>query len=122
MTFSGDERFSHCLKVFIPLVQQICRQERFQPHPRQRKILRAHQRQTVTGVVVNEKPNISRKDFDALKALLTNCVRLGPSTQNLNQHDNFSAHLQGRIAHVTQLNRRRGEFLLKLYRRIDWKK
>jgi RNA-directed DNA polymerase len=122
LTFSGDERFARSLKVFIPLVRQICREERFQLHPRKRRILRAHQRQAVAGVVVNTKTNVSRKDYDQLKAILVNCVRFGPSTQNRERHPNFSAQLQGRIAHVMQLNRRRGEQLSALYRRIDWKK
>lgn len=122
LTFSGDERFARSLKVFIPLIRQICRQERFQVHPQKRKVLRSHQRQAVAGVVVNTKTNVSRKEYDLLKAILTNCVRRGPSTQNHTQHPNFSAHLQGRIAHVLQLNRPRGERLMKLYRRIDWKK
>jgi hypothetical protein len=122
LTFSGDDRFARSLRTFIPLVRQICRQERFQLHPRKRKVLRQHQRQSVAGVVVNAMPNIARRDYDELKAILTNCVRLGPSTQNHQQHDNFAAHLQGRIAHVLQLNRRRGEKLQALYRRIDWRK
>ena len=122
LTFSGNERFANSLRTFIPLVKQICRLERFRLHPNKRKVLRRHQRQLIAGVVVNAKPNIARDNFDRLKAILTNCVRLGPSTQNHEQRDNFSAHLQGCIAHVLQLNRRRGEKLLALYQRIDWNK
>ncbi len=122
LTFSGDERFARSLKVFLPLVTQICRQERFWLHPGKRRVLRAHQRQQVTGVVVNQRPNISRKDYDGLKALLNNCLRYGPAGQNRDQHANFAAHLQGRIAHVMQLNRIRGEKLTALYARIDWRR
>jgi len=122
LTFSGDERFARSLKVFLPLVTQICRQERFRLHPGKRRVLRAHQRQQVTGVVVNQRPNISRKDYDGLKALLNNCLRHGPASQNRDQHANFAAHLQGRIAHVMQLNRIRGEKLTALYARIDWRR
>ncbi|MFO0918493.1 MAG: reverse transcriptase family protein [Planctomycetaceae bacterium] len=122
LTFSGDERFARSLKVFIPLVAQICRQERFRLHPGKRRILRAHQRQQVTGVVVNRHPNVRRRDFDQLKAVLTNCLRHGPAGQNREQHENFAAHLQGRIAHVMQLNRVRGEKLANIYARIDWQK
>lgn len=122
LTFSGDERFGRSLRVFIPLVAQICRQERFRPHPKKRRVLRAHQRQRVTGVIVNATPNVARKDYDRLKAILTNCIRGGPSTQNREQHEQFAAHLLGRIAHVRQLNRRRGDKLAALYAQIDWGK
>lgn len=122
LTFSGDEKFGRSLKTFVPLVRQICRQERFRLHPQKRKVLRTHQRQSVAGVIVNTKLNGSRAEFDQLKAMLTNCIRLGPSTQNRAQHPSFSAHLQGRIAHAMQLNRVRGERLMSLYRKIDWTK
>jgi hypothetical protein len=122
LTFSGDERFSHSLRTFIQLVRQICRQERFQLHPQKRRILRRHQRQIVAGVVVNDHANVSRRSYDELKAVLTNCRRLGPASQNRGRHPNFAAHLHGRIAHVLQLNRRRGEKLLAIYAKIDWTK
>jgi hypothetical protein len=120
LTFSGDERFLRSLAVFLPLVSQIVRSERFVINRKKRKVIRNSQRQTVTGVVVNSRPNVARRDFDALKAILTNCVRRGPSTQNHNRHEHFAAHLLGRISHVRQLNRVRGEKLLALFRQIDW--
>ncbi len=47
------------------------------------RVMRAHQRQRVTGVVVNEQPNISRADFDSLKALLHHRCRLRGLTSRL---------------------------------------
>jgi hypothetical protein len=120
LTFSGSHRFGGALRDFIPLVGEIINSERFRANRRKRKIVRDSQRQTVTGVVVNAKPNISRSEFDRLKAILFNCVKHGPSTQNHDGHENFAAHLRGRIAHVRHLNRARGEKLLALFGRIDW--
>ena len=37
------------------------------------RVMRAHEQQRVTGVVVNRKPNVSRAEFDSLKALLHRC-------------------------------------------------
>lgn len=120
LTFSGSGRFLKSLPVFIPLVHQIVRSERFRVHSGKQRVLRNSQRQVVTGVVVNEKPNVSRKEYDALKAIVTNCLRHGPSSQNREGHDNFAAHLAGRIAHVSQLNPSRGERLRVLYEKVDW--
>ena len=103
LTFSGDEQFLRSLAVFLPLVSQIARAERFQLNTRKRRIIRNSQRQTVTGVVVNSRPNVSRRDYDTIKAILTNCVRRGPSTQNHDRHEKFAAHLLGRITHVAML-------------------
>ncbi len=120
LTFSGGEQFSRSLAVFLPLVGKIVRAERFILNKAKRKIIRNSQRQTVTGVVVNTRTNVSRRDFDALKATLTNCVRRGPSTQNHARHENFAAHLLGRVAHIAQLNPARGARLRELYALIDW--
>lgn len=120
LTFSGPEIFLRRLRVFIPLATKIIQSERFTVNRAKRKVIRNNQRQTVTGVVVNERVNVSRVEFDRLKAILTNCQRHGAISQNHNGVEDFAAHLRGRIAHVTHLNPRRGERLLQLYRHVDW--
>uniref|UniRef100_A0A7C2JZL9 RNA-directed DNA polymerase n=1 Tax=Schlesneria paludicola TaxID=360056 RepID=A0A7C2JZL9_9PLAN len=120
LTFSGDDALDPKLRVLIQLIEQVVRDERFHSHRKKRRVLRRHQRQVVTGVVVNDKPNVSRRDFDQLKAVLHNCVQFGPASQNREGHAHFAAHLRGRIAHVQQLNPSRGAKLLAVYGQIDW--
>lgn len=122
LTFSGPAEFSHGFRTLIPLVEQIIKQERFALNAAKRQVLRSHQRLTVTGVVVNEKPNIARSEYDRLKAILTNCLRFGPSTQNRDQVEDFYSHLRGRIAYVSMLNAARGQTLGEVFARIDWTK
>ncbi|WP_417391355.1 reverse transcriptase family protein [Gimesia sp.] len=120
LTFSGSEAFLRSLQVFLPLVNQIIRSERFQVNQMKRRVLRDNQQQKVTGVVVNEHANVPRKEFDLLKAILTNCIRQGPGTQNRENHPDFASHLRGRVAYVQQLNPNRGQRLLQLYEQIRW--
>jgi len=120
LTFSGPGMSIPALNEFIPLTNKIIADERFFVNKKKRKIIRNSQRQCVTGVVVNEKVNVSRQDYDLLKAILHNCIKLGPQTQNRDDHPNFSDHLRGRIAHVTQLNPAKGTKLLKIYDQIRW--
>jgi len=120
LTFSGPEAFLRSLRTFIPLVNQIIRAERFQVNQSKRRVIRNNQRQTVTGVVVNEHTNVSRKEFDRIKAILTNCIRQGPETQNREQHPDFANHLRGKIAYIQQLNPNRGQRLLQLFEQIRW--
>jgi len=122
ITFSGPDRFIGSLRTFIPLVQQIIRNERFRVNAKKRHVVRDNQRMIVTGVVVNERTNVARPDYDRLKAILTNCIRKGPSTQNNDRHEDFPAHLRGRIAHVSHLNAERGRKLLSLFEQIDWRR
>lgn len=118
ITISGDETFATGLRTFIPLVQQVIRQERFCVHPKKRKIVRRCRRQTVAGVVVNSRPNVRRDEYDRLKAILHNAKRTGLQSQNRDGHPDFAAHLRGRIAHVAMLNPQRGEKLLAIFETI----
>lgn len=120
LTFSGLGKSIPALKDIIPLVTKIIRNERFAVNFDKRKVFRNNQQQNVTGVVVNQRPNVSRQEFDRLKAILHNSVKHGPASQNREQLENFDAHLLGRIAHVTQLNAQRGQKLLELYQQIEW--
>lgn len=120
LTFSGDHRFLKQLQRFIPLCEQVVLECRFHTNKAKRRVLRQSNRQTVTGVVVNERPNCSRKDFDQLKAVLHNCLRTGAAAQNRAGHEDFQAHLRGRVAHFRHLNPARGERLLKMFNSISW--
>ena len=120
LTFSGSERLLAGLKTFIPLVTKVIRHEQFVLNLAKRKVIRNNQRQQVTGVVVNEKTNVSRKSFDQLKATLHNCIQKGAAGQNHHDHPDFSAHLRGRIAHVKQLNKNKGKKLEQMFQQIHW--
>jgi hypothetical protein len=82
--------------------------------------MRRNRQQRVTGIVVNEKPNIPRRDYDQLKAILHNCIKQGPESQNREQHPDFKGHLQGRVAYVTQIAPERGTKLKAMFDRISW--
>ena len=120
LTLSGNDDFRYALRCVIPLTEQIVRSERFRLNHRKRKVIRRGHRQLVTGVVVNAKVNIRRDEFDKLKAILTNCVKLGPTSQNRDSHEDFAAHLRGRIAFVRQLNPARATKLQRLFDQIRW--
>lgn len=122
LTLSGSDDFRYALRCVIPLTEQIVRSERFRLNHHKRKVIRRGHRQVVTGVVVNAKTNIPRDEFDRLKAILHNCVKLGPSSQNRDGLPDFAAHLRGRIAFVRQLNPARAEKLRRLFERIDWRR
>lgn len=120
LIFSGDARFLSTLSRFRVGVLAIVHNEGFEIRNRKTLVMKHDQRQTVTGLVVNERPNISRRDFDRLKAILTNCKHHGPASQNREQHANFQAHLQGRVAHVASVNPVRGKRLRHLFNAITW--
>ena len=118
LAFSTDkQRDWHFLE---PLVGSICLEEGFTLNYRKSLRRLSHQRQKLTGVIVNKQPNIDRRYYDELKAILTNCIRTGADRQNRNNISHFEQHLLGRILYVDQLNPHKGAKLKHLYEQIDF--
>ena len=102
-----------------PLIGSICLEEGVALNYRKTRIKKAHQKQRLVGIVVNQKTNVDRKYFDNLKAILTNCVRHGLESQNSRGHPHFRAHLLGKIQYVKSLNPQKGLKLERLFHSID---
>jgi hypothetical protein len=120
LAFSGGACFRREAMTFAALVALIAYEEGFHINHRKTRLMTQSQCQRLTGIVVNCRPNIERKDFDQLKAILTNCIRKGPSSQNRIGVEDFRSHLTGKIAYVKRLNPGRGEKLEKLFAQITW--
>lgn len=67
-------------------VGAILLEEGFTPNYRKTRQMHPSQRQHLTGLTLNQKPNLSRTVYDELKAILTNCLRQGPESQNRHSH------------------------------------
>lgn len=122
LTFSGGANLARSAKRFETLVAVIAHEEGFSLNHRKTRLMRASVRQHVTGVVVNALPNIRRDRFDRLKAILTNCVRHGPASQNREGIADFRAHLAGKVAYVASVHPARGEKLSAIFRQITWER
>jgi len=120
LTFSGDVALAQVFRRFHIQVTAIAHEEGFRVNTRKTRLMSAGTRQSVTGIVVNRGMNVARADHDLLKAVLTNCVRHGPVSQNREGRQDFRAHLAGRIAHLRSINPVRGQRLQALFERIAW--
>jgi hypothetical protein len=120
LTFSGGVDLARRAGRLLTAVRDIVRQEGFRVNPDKTRVRRRHQRQQVTGIVVNAGTNMPRPDLDRLRAVLHDCAVHGPRAANRAGHPDFRAHLLGRIAWAGQLNPRRGERLRAMFDRIDW--
>jgi RNA-directed DNA polymerase len=76
--------------------------------------------QRITGIVVNDHVNVPRTAYDELKAILYNCRKNGPETQNRAGLRDFRAHLEGRVAWLEQINTLRGQRLRRIFDEIRW--
>lgn len=120
LAISGGEPLRRRVGAITSLLSAIAREQKFDINHRKTRVMHRSDRQRLTGVVVNEKPNVSRAEFDQLKAVLHNCVVHGPQSQNRMGHPNFREHLRGRVSYVAGLNGARGERLRLAFEEIDW--
>lgn len=120
ITFSGDAAFTRSLPRLPAVLAGILRDEGFALNATKTRIMPSYARQRVTGIIVNAHCNVPRRCFDELKAILHNCLRFGPVSQNRAAHPDFRAHLDGRITWVEQINPTRGAKLRRMFERVDW--
>jgi RNA-directed DNA polymerase len=102
------------------LTSQIAHDEGFTIHPDKTRVRRAHQRQQLTGLVVNSWPAVPREEYDNLRALLHNCIIAGVAEQNRNDHNDFRAHVYERIARIGETNETRRAKLLSMASQVNW--
>ena len=122
LAFSGGEGFNRVVERFSTHAAAIALQEGFSVNHRKTRIMRPGVRQHLAGIVVNQKVGLRRRDLELLEAILTNCVRFGPASQNRAALPDFRAHLEGRIGFVEMINRAKGQRLRGLLERIKWER
>ncbi len=115
LTFSGDHprRVGRLLKS----VRAILADEGLTEHPTKTRIMRKSNRQEVTGVTVNRKPSLSRKEVRELRAILHNAARFGLKSQNRENRPCFENHLRGKVAYAAMVDPSKAEALWKAFRR-----
>ena len=120
LLFSGGADFARQARRFEVVVGAILIEEGFRPNHHKTRVLRQGHQQHAAGLVLNEKPNIDRREFDRLKAILTNCARHGPASQNRENHPEFAAHLQGKLAWVRFIHPGKEAKLRAIFERVEW--
>jgi len=119
LAFSGDFSQGSINRLCV-LVAQIVKDEGFCVNELKTKIMKKGGRQQLTGLMLNQHVNYPRDKYDKLKAILFNCVRFGAESQNRAGHQDFKAHLQGKISYVKSVNPKRAVRLQKLFDKIIW--
>jgi RNA-directed DNA polymerase len=120
LTFSGSRILIMRRALVEQAVGRIAAEEGFTVNAAKSRLQPQASRQTVCGVVVNSRPNLARGEYEQLKAILHNCARFGPSSQNRERLPDFEAHLRGRVSWASSLNPDRGLKLRRQLQAIDW--
>jgi len=108
------------LPKFKKTIDKIIRQSGFNPKERKTEFLRQGERQTVTGLVVNEKPNVPKEYRRKLREQLHRLQTKGPETFPTLPVRKLKASLRSKIAFVQSVNPQAGQKLLIQFNSIPW--
>ena len=120
LVFSGGRELARCSNRLQIFVAAIAHHEGFEIRRRKTRVMNQNSSQQIAGVLLNEHPNIPRVEYDRMRAVLHNCLKHGPETQNRSNHPRFRDHLLGRIAYWSTICPHRAQKLKTMFDRIRW--
>jgi retron-type reverse transcriptase len=112
LTFSGDDSLEGRVGYLLARVRHIAQDEGFRVNEAKTRVLRRHRAQTVTGLVVNDRPGVPRAEVRRIRAILHQARSDGLDRQNREGIPNFRAWLRGKIAFVAMARPELGAHLL----------
>jgi retron-type reverse transcriptase len=113
LTFSAPKSNEAGVAMLLARVRHIAVDEGFAMQEKKGRVQRASGRQTVTGIVVNERPSLPREEIRALRAILHNARKTGLAAQNKEHRPHFEAWLRGKLAYLCMIDRARGSAMLR---------
>jgi retron-type reverse transcriptase len=111
LTFSTRGEPAQQTAWILARLRHIAQEESFTLNEKKTRVQRPCAQQSVTGIVVNKRPNIPRATLRRLRAILHRAKTEGLAAQNREHHPHFSAWLRGMIAYVQMVNPDRGRKL-----------
>ncbi len=100
LTFSGGADLNGRVGYLMARVRHIAADEGFAVNEKKSRVLRRNAAQRVTGLVVNDRPGVARKEVRRLRAILHRARTEGLEKQNREDRKDFLAWLRGKIAYV----------------------
>jgi retron-type reverse transcriptase len=115
LTFSGPAELESRIGYLLARVRHIAEDEGFAVNDKKTRILRPTTAQKVTGLVVNQKPAVPRRERRRLRALLHRARHEGLDRQQRSARPNFRAYLEGKLAYLRMVHPELGAKLLAQY-------
>lgn len=107
LTFSKNGSDTRDVNRILWQARQIMENEGFTVHPDKVKVMRKGARQEVTGVIVNEKPNIPREKLKQFRAVLHRLETQGPEAVQFGKGQVYEV-IQGFANYVLMVNPQKG--------------
>ncbi|HKB37372.1 MAG TPA: reverse transcriptase family protein, partial [Gemmataceae bacterium] len=100
LSFSGGEEMLERIGYLMTKVRLIVTEEGFTVNEKKTRVQRRSGAQLVTGLVVNDRPGVVRREVRRLRAILHRARTEGLDRQNREGRENFLAWLHGKIGYV----------------------
>ncbi|HWS85583.1 MAG TPA: reverse transcriptase family protein [Pyrinomonadaceae bacterium] len=118
LSFSASGESLRHLRGLLERVKAVVEHEGFRVHPDKTRVLRRSRQQEVTGVVVNSRPNVSRRELKRFRATLYQIEKDGPAGKSWGRSPDVIASLQGYANFVYMVNPARGAELQRRVRAV----
>lgn len=117
-SFSASGETGKQVGYLLSRIRHISQEEGFRVKESKTRILRRNQQQSVTGIVVNDKPSTPRETRRRLRAILHAAKKTGLAAQNRANHTNFTAHVDGMISYMQMVQPEAGKRLRETFQAI----
>ncbi len=118
MSFSADREGARKLGKLFWRLGKIVEEEGFVIRPDKTRIMRANNRQEVTGIVVNEKPSLDRKTLKRFRAVLHQIDNDGPEGKTWGNGGDLFAAIDGYAHYVAMVDPDKGRGFVEQVKRI----
>jgi hypothetical protein len=97
-------------------LRHIAADEHFVINETKTRVQRPNTAQRVTGIVVNQRPNVPRKVVRRMRAILHHARKEGLAAQNRTNEPHFKSWVSGMISYIHMVNPDKGR---KLKQKLD---
>jgi RNA-directed DNA polymerase len=119
LTFSTSGAAADKTALIIGRLRHIVGAEHFTVNEDKTRVQRPNMAQSVTGIVVNQRPNAPRALRRKLRAILHQAKTTGIESQNRTKHAHFTGWVRGMIAYVKMTNPHQGQKLRDMLSQVD---
>jgi retron-type reverse transcriptase len=121
LSFSADAeaRPEQMTGYLLARIRHISQDEGFVVNEHKTRVLKRSAAMAVTGIVVNHRPGVRRREVRRLRAILNNAKKHGLASQNRADDLRFEARIRGQIAFVQMVNPDQAHPLLAAFNAIS---
>jgi RNA-directed DNA polymerase len=112
---AGDAEPEQKIGYLLARIRHITQEEGFIVNEKKTRVLRRSTAMAVTGVVVNERPGVRRRERRRLRAILHNAKKTGLAAQNRSNEPHFEAKVRGQVEFVRMVNAEQARPLIEAF-------